>query len=62
MSHTFDFDKALEDLQAGKDLTGKDGVLMPLVKQLTEAPSPLNWTITWQMMTSRTERTDRVQK
>jgi putative transposase len=37
MSHTFDFDKALADLQAGKDLTGKDGVLMPLIKQLTEA-------------------------
>jgi len=37
MSQPFDFDKALKDLQAGKDLTGKDGVLMPLVKQLTEA-------------------------
>ncbi len=30
MSKTFDFDTALEDLQAGKDLTGKDGILMPL--------------------------------
>lgn len=37
MSDTFDFDKALKGLQAGKDLTGKDGVLMPLIKQLTEA-------------------------
>ena len=37
MSETFNFDKALADLQAGKDLTGKDGVLMPLIKQLTEA-------------------------
>ena len=37
MSNTFDFDKALKDLQSGKDLTGKDGVLMPLIKQLTEA-------------------------
>lgn len=37
MSNTFDFDKALKELQAGKDLTGKDGVLMPLIKQLTEA-------------------------
>ena len=36
MSNTFDFDKALKGLQAGKDLTGKDGVLMPLIKQLTE--------------------------
>lgn len=37
MSQPFDFDKALKDLQAGKDLTGKDGVLMPLMKQLSEA-------------------------
>lgn len=37
MSQPFDIDKALKDLQAGKDLTGKDGVLMPLIKQLTEA-------------------------
>ena len=37
MTQTFDFEKALSELQAGKDLTGKDGVLMPLIKQLTEA-------------------------
>jgi len=37
MSQAFDFDKALKELQSGKDLTGKDGVLMPLIKQLTEA-------------------------
>ncbi len=37
MSQSFDFDKAIKDLQSGKDLTGKDGVLMPLMKQLTEA-------------------------
>jgi len=37
MTQPFDFDKALLELQAGKDLTGKDGVLMPLIKQLTEA-------------------------
>jgi len=37
MTHPFDFDKALSELQSGKDLTGKDGVLMPLIKQLTEA-------------------------
>jgi transposase-like protein len=36
MSQSFDFDKALKDLQTGKDLTGKDGLLMPLIKQLTE--------------------------
>jgi transposase-like protein len=33
----FDFNKALEQLQAGRGLTGKDGVLTPLIKQLTEA-------------------------
>jgi len=37
MTQSFDFEKALKDLRAGKDLTGKDGVLMPLIKQLTEA-------------------------
>ncbi len=35
----FDFNKALSDLQSGKGLTGKDGVLTPLIKQLTEACS-----------------------
>ena len=33
MSQSFDWDKALKDLQAGKDLTGKDGLLMQLIKQ-----------------------------
>ncbi len=37
MSQPFDLEKALKDLQSGKDLVGKDGVLMPLMKQLTEA-------------------------
>ncbi len=37
MSQPFNVDQALKDLQSGKDLTGKDGVLMPLIKQLTEA-------------------------
>lgn len=37
MSKSFNFDEALKDLQLWKDLTGKDGVLMPLIKQLTEA-------------------------
>jgi transposase-like protein len=37
MSEQFDFDKALEALQNGQDLTGKDGILTPLIKQLTEA-------------------------
>jgi putative transposase len=33
----FDMDAALQGLREGKDLTGKDGVLTPLIKQLTEA-------------------------
>ncbi len=37
MSKSFNFDDALKDLQSGKDLTGKDGVLMPLIKKLAEA-------------------------
>jgi len=37
MSKNFDFDKALKALQSGQAITGKDGVLAPLIKQLTEA-------------------------
>ena len=37
MTQNFDFNKALEQLQSGKGLTGADGVLTPLIKQLTEA-------------------------
>jgi len=37
MSDEFDFNKALEALRNGQDLTGKDGILTPLIKQLTEA-------------------------
>jgi transposase-like protein len=37
MTEKFDFEKALADLKAGKPITGKDSVLGPLVKQLTEA-------------------------
>jgi len=33
----FDFKKALEDLKEGKPLSGKDGILTPLIKKLTEA-------------------------
>jgi putative transposase len=33
----FDMDAALQALREGKDLTGKNGVLTPLIKQLTEA-------------------------
>jgi len=37
MTNQFDMNEAIAALRAGKDLTGKDGVLMPLIKQLTEA-------------------------
>jgi|TARA_Y100000310_G_scaffold293845_1_gene323794 transposase-like protein len=35
--NNFDMDAALKQLREGKDLTGKDGILTPLIKQLTEA-------------------------
>ncbi|MDA7853129.1 transposase [Porticoccaceae bacterium] len=37
MSKEFDYNKALEAIQSGQSITGKDGVLAPLIKQLTEA-------------------------
>jgi len=33
----FDFDEILKEYRSGKKLTGKDGLLAPLIKQLTEA-------------------------
>lgn len=33
----FDFESALKALQSGQPLTGKEGILTPLIKQLTEA-------------------------
>ena len=33
----FDFNEALKAIQLGKPITGIDGVLAPLIKQLTEA-------------------------
>lgn len=36
-TENFDFDTALSALQNGQALTGEDGVLTPLIKQLTEA-------------------------
>lgn len=37
MSESFNIEHALQKLQSGQNLTGKDGILMPLIKQLTEA-------------------------
>jgi putative transposase len=37
MNEQFNFEGALEALQSGQPITGKDGMLAPLVKQLTEA-------------------------
>ena len=37
MSEKFGFEAALKAIQSGQAITGKDGVLAPLVKQLTEA-------------------------
>ncbi len=33
MTQSFDFEKALKTLQSGQALTGKDGILTPLIKQ-----------------------------
>jgi transposase-like protein len=33
----FDFDEIVEEFREGKKLTGKGGLLAPLIKQLTEA-------------------------
>jgi len=33
----FDMEAAIEALREGKGLSGKDGILTPLIKQLTEA-------------------------
>lgn len=35
MNEKFDFEAALKAIQSGQAITGKDGVLVPLVKQLT---------------------------
>lgn len=36
MTKQFDIEEAIKALREGKDLTGRDGVLTPLIKQLTE--------------------------
>ena len=42
MDNKFDIDAALAGLKSGQDLMGKDGVLTPLIKQLTEAAELLS--------------------
>ena len=37
MTDKFDFNEALKAIQSGQAISGKGGVLAPLVKQLTEA-------------------------
>ena len=37
MNQTFDLNEAFEQIKAGSKIDGKDGVLAPLIKQLTEA-------------------------
>lgn len=37
MTDKFDFEELLEEVKSGKEITGKDGVLAPLVKALVEA-------------------------
>ncbi len=36
-NQSVNFDEALKQLQSGKILLGTDGILTPLIKQLTEA-------------------------
>ena len=36
MTEKFNFEEALKAIQSGQPISGKDGVLGPLVKQLTE--------------------------
>jgi transposase-like protein len=36
MEKGFNFEKAVQELLSGKKLTGKDGILTPLIKELVE--------------------------
>lgn len=50
MAEDFDFiafkARALDALQVGKPLTGKDGVLAPLLENLLKQPLRVRWTLT----------------
>ena len=41
----FDFNEVLEQFKSGKNLTGKDGLLAPLIKQLTEADETVKYSV-----------------
>ena len=43
MNETFDLNEALEAIKAGAKIDGKDGVLSPMIKQLTEADNALKF-------------------
>ncbi len=40
MNDTFDFNEVLEQIKSEAKIDGKDGVLAPLIKQLTEPGDP----------------------
>jgi len=41
MTGKFDFEQALEVLKAGKLITGKDSVLLPLIKRFSETDAEI---------------------
>lgn len=50
MSQPFDFNKALKALQSGQALTDKNGVLTPLINQLTKTACLQNLNPIWLRM------------
>lgn len=55
MTTNFDLEQAIKALQSGQDLTGKDGFLTPLIKQIIEAALKAELDI-WKAMTNLTVR------
>lgn len=51
MSNSFDFEQfkanAIEQLKAGVPLSGKDGVLVPLLENLLNSALEEKWTAIW---------------
>ncbi len=47
---TFDINAAIQALREGKDLTGKDGILTPLIKQLTEEALVAELMVIWRAL------------